>query len=259
MVGVVSIPQWLEFLLGEKFFTPCNVHECTKKNEKNIFCLDCCTSICSHCLPSHHLHSLLQIRRYVYHDVIRLSDAQKLIDCSSVQSYTINSAKVVFLNPRPLSRPFRASGNFCIKCDRSLQDPFLFCSLSCKVHHLMVLKKGTKERRKLVHGCGFLKLPNRAYRQSFPELEVDRIRMTPKSVLDPPVLLSGSTLSTTSSGEGVVSSGESWKSVVLVKKKRSSVNYGPHVMYRPARCLPAADVAVGGNRRKGVPQRSPLY
>ena len=27
----------------------------------------------------------LQIRRYVYHDVIRLQDIQKLIDCSLVQ------------------------------------------------------------------------------------------------------------------------------------------------------------------------------
>lgn len=28
---------------------------------------------------------MFQIRRYVYHDVIRLDDAAKLIDCSSVQ------------------------------------------------------------------------------------------------------------------------------------------------------------------------------
>ncbi|KAK8538961.1 hypothetical protein V6N13_022103 [Hibiscus sabdariffa] len=30
-------------------------------------------------------HRLLQIRRYVYHDVIRLDDATRLMDCASVQ------------------------------------------------------------------------------------------------------------------------------------------------------------------------------
>ncbi|KAI5385758.1 hypothetical protein KIW84_072385 [Lathyrus oleraceus] len=44
---------------------------------------------------------LLQIRRYVYHDVVRMDDAAKLIDCSYIQSYKTNSVKVVFLNQRP--------------------------------------------------------------------------------------------------------------------------------------------------------------
>ncbi|KAM6557129.1 hypothetical protein CsatB_004148 [Cannabis sativa] len=91
----VLVPEWAEILLGEKFFTVCSVHSTEKKkkkkkkNEKNIFCLDCSTALCSHCLPHHHdLHSLLQIRRYVYHDVIRINDANKLnIDCSSIQVY----------------------------------------------------------------------------------------------------------------------------------------------------------------------------
>ncbi|KAK8626168.1 hypothetical protein V6N13_133820 [Hibiscus sabdariffa] len=86
----------------------------------------------------------LAVRRYVYQDVIRLSDAQKLINCSLVQPYTTNSAKVVFLNERPMSRPFRGSGNFCIQCDRSLQDPFLFCSISCKVNYIDTAKPGGK-------------------------------------------------------------------------------------------------------------------
>ncbi|KAL6956689.1 hypothetical protein U1Q18_047193 [Sarracenia purpurea var. burkii] len=85
MVSFTSIPQWLEILLGERFFNSCLTHELDKKNEKNTFCLDCCISLCPHCLPPHPSHRLLQIRRYVYQDVIRLNDAQKLIDCSSVQ------------------------------------------------------------------------------------------------------------------------------------------------------------------------------
>ena len=54
-----------------------------------------------------------------------------------MQSYTTNSAKVVFLNQRPQTRNFRGSGNFCSTCDRSLQDPYHFCSLSCKVFPLV--------------------------------------------------------------------------------------------------------------------------
>jgi len=78
-------PAWLEALYAQKFFVGCSYHENAKKNEKNICCLDCCTSICPHCLPSHRFHSLLQVRRYVYHDVVRLEDLHKLIDCSNVQ------------------------------------------------------------------------------------------------------------------------------------------------------------------------------
>lgn len=112
-VGPGSIPHWLGVLLGQKFFDPCILHESAKKNEKNIFCLNCCITICPHCLPLHRHHRRLQvhssiicprivlkftvadqihsvfpctqIRRYVYRDVIRLSDAQKLINCSLVQ------------------------------------------------------------------------------------------------------------------------------------------------------------------------------
>lgn len=52
------------------------------------------------------------------------------------QPYTINSAKVIFLNQRPQSRSSKGSANICFTCDRILQEPFNFCSLSCKVHFL---------------------------------------------------------------------------------------------------------------------------
>lgn len=130
-------PAWLEGLMAETFFGGCGVHENRRKNEKNVFCLLCCLSICPHCLPSHRSHPLLQVRRYVYHDVVRLGDLEKLIDCSYIQPYTINSAKVIFLNQRPQSRSCKGSSNNCFTCDRILQDPFHFCSLSCKVNHLV--------------------------------------------------------------------------------------------------------------------------
>ncbi|VFQ75759.1 unnamed protein product [Cuscuta campestris] len=135
--GSSHLPQWLLALLTEKFFNACIAHEGFKKNEKNVFCLDCSEAICSHCVhpPA---HSLLQVRRYVYHDVIKLTDAEKLFDCSYVQAYTNNGAKVVFLKRRPLTRPCRArSGNPCLNCDRVLQIPHVFCSISCKLQHLL--------------------------------------------------------------------------------------------------------------------------
>ncbi|KAF4366620.1 hypothetical protein F8388_004284 [Cannabis sativa] len=88
----VKVPEWVEILLGENFFTVCSVHSSItstekiknkNKNRKNFFCLDCCTSLCSHCLSHHNRHSLLQIRRYMYQDVIRITDA-KTLNCSSV-------------------------------------------------------------------------------------------------------------------------------------------------------------------------------
>lgn len=53
--------------------------------------------------------------------------------CIGWQPYTINSAKVIFLNQRPQSRACKGASNACFTCDRILQEPFHFCSLSCKV------------------------------------------------------------------------------------------------------------------------------
>lgn len=49
------------------------------------------------------------------------------------QAYTINSAKVVFIKKRPQNRQFKGAGNYCTSCDRSLQEPYIHCSLGCKV------------------------------------------------------------------------------------------------------------------------------
>lgn len=75
----------MQAVCTEKFFRGCSIHEMAKKNEKNICCLDCCTSICPHCVHSHRSHRLLQVRRYVYNDVVRLEDLEKLFDCSNIQ------------------------------------------------------------------------------------------------------------------------------------------------------------------------------
>ncbi|KAL1331271.1 hypothetical protein AAHE18_12G172100 [Arachis hypogaea] len=242
-----GLPRWLQVLLTEKFYNACIVHEEAKKNEKNVYCLDCCITLCPHCLAPHRSHRLLQIRRYVYHDVIRLDDAAKLIDCTSVQSYTTNSAKVVFIKERAQTRNFRGnSGNSCSTCDRTLQDPYQFCSLSCKINYL-IGSRGSLSG--YLYECNYL---------PFNETGFDDGQLTTDSVLEP----AGSVW--TSSGSGGCVGGVDCKTTLactatteIVRKKRSS---GSASCPTAPVCRPVHDILVGlPNRRKGTPQRAPLY
>lgn len=80
--------EWVSGLLRSKFFGSCVDHGELRKNERNLFCIDCNLCFCKHCVtsPAHDcLHRLLQICKYVYHDVVRLHDIQKHLDCSLIQ------------------------------------------------------------------------------------------------------------------------------------------------------------------------------
>ncbi|PIN21471.1 hypothetical protein CDL12_05816 [Handroanthus impetiginosus] len=132
---MAAVPPWLEKLLNTSFFTVCRTHGDAARSECNMYCLDCnVDAFCFYCRSSKHKdHQVIQIRRSSYHDVVRVSEIQKVLDISGVQTYVINSARVLFLNERPQPKGGKAVSHVCEICGRSLLDTFRFCSLGCKL------------------------------------------------------------------------------------------------------------------------------
>ncbi|CAN6487068.1 unnamed protein product [Victoria cruziana] len=137
----MKIPPWLESLLSTTFFAGCSIHGASARSECNMYCLDCAEAgaFCIYCRETmHQHHSVIQIRRSSYHDVVRVGEIQRFLDVGGVQTYVINSARVLFLNERPQPKVGAAAagkvaaGCACVVCGRSLVSS-RFCSLGCKV------------------------------------------------------------------------------------------------------------------------------
>ncbi|GJP47089.1 hypothetical protein CLOM_g6322 [Closterium sp. NIES-68] len=130
-------PSWVPELLSGHYFSPCRQHAAAHKSERNFFCIKCRGDpLCTLCVQKHHAgpdHDILQIRRSSYHDVVRVGELARLLDLHHIQVYVINSAKVVFINPRPQSRVVKGAPYFCRTCHRTLLDASRFCSIGCKL------------------------------------------------------------------------------------------------------------------------------
>ncbi|KAL2481324.1 PLATZ transcription factor family protein [Abeliophyllum distichum] len=134
-MDTMLVPPWLEQLLNTAFFRVCRSHGDAARSECNMYCLDCNTdAFCLYCRSSKHEdHQVIQIRRSSYHDVVRVSEIQKVLDISGVQTYVINGARVLFLNERPQPKGGKTVSHICEICGRNLVDAFRFCSLGCKL------------------------------------------------------------------------------------------------------------------------------
>ncbi|GAB2281296.1 hypothetical protein Dimus_015897 [Dionaea muscipula] len=281
LVMQMMMPAWLRGVMRETFFVGCGAHGDRRKNEKNIFCLGCCLSICPHCLPSHRSHPLLQVRRYVYHDVVRLDDLQKLIDCSYIQPYTINGAKVIFLNERAQAmRASKGPANVCFTCDRILQNPFHFCSLSCKVDHMLrggqdlsgILYRihqsdfmytqfeGEEEEEEEEEEAALEGLDDDGYDSQIVESSLVEVavEMEPETEMEmdhqldhPPLHFKPSIASHHRAGGAVVAASSRIQMATVCSGERKKKGSG-------STFLPGMVLSLNSCRRKGAPQRSPL-
>lgn len=88
----------------------------------------------------------MQIRRSSYNEVVRATDIVKRVNILGINPYVINNSRVIFLNKRIRSQPTRKNAGKCYKgssrcwtCKRNLADPFVFCSLACKVYFVSLI------------------------------------------------------------------------------------------------------------------------
>lgn len=134
---------WIPALLSTKFYGPCPKHSTLRKNDLNLFCTKHALKICQYCNQSNHTQNasdhpctILHVSRYMYHDVLLAKEAAALLDVSEVQSYLNNGNRVVYIDRRAQPKSKLAPhAKACAVCSRTLQDPYRFCSVFCRLAH----------------------------------------------------------------------------------------------------------------------------
>lgn len=155
--GISDKDCWIHALLTTKFYGLCPEHQNLRKNDLNLFCTQHNVKICQYCHAtskvatsgfdgestsplldsSYQCHStctVLHVSRYMYHDVLLAREASLLLDLAHVQSYLNNGNRVVYIDRRAQPRSKLApNAKSCAVCDRTLQDPYKFCSIFCRL------------------------------------------------------------------------------------------------------------------------------
>lgn len=134
---------WISALLSTKFYGPCPKHSSLRKNDLNLFCTKHAVKICQYCHQANHSQkasahrcTILHVSRYMYHDVLLAKEAAALLDVSEVQSYLNNGNRVVYIDRRAQPKSKLAPhAKACAVCSRTLQDPYRFCSVFCRLAH----------------------------------------------------------------------------------------------------------------------------
>ena len=82
---------------GSPFPPLISPHQCT------FFCVTCQSTkaLCHQCLADHEGHHILQVRRYVYEDVVNTSDMKELINMEGIQVIISAGLLSLFLSPHP--------------------------------------------------------------------------------------------------------------------------------------------------------------
>ncbi|KAH9768826.1 B box-type domain-containing protein [Citrus sinensis] len=151
--NVLIVPRWLTDLLKGRFDEHCEEQGHNRKH-KNLFCLECRTCICKDC-DDHANHRLLKIFTYGTGRnqscaVVKLDNTNELLDCSHIQPRVHNGAQVLFIKQRPQTS---YGGNNCERdgCDATLAHHNSFCSIDCKVNHIMSVPSNYRNAKWLLN------------------------------------------------------------------------------------------------------------
>jgi len=180
---------------------------------------------------------------------------QKLIDCSLVQTYITNSARVVFLNQRPQSRLSKGLGNSCETCDRVLQEPYRYCSVRCKVD-------AVKNLSSVLQSCNSLQLREFLSPSSSPTSQSpkdEKLEMEGGEEMYPEESLSSTSSASDRDECWLSGSGTAAHAIFPLPKKLRSSNSNRCGGGMMVSCSPKSVIPPSISRRKGFPHRSPLY